>query len=169
MADDRDRYDSGNEERLVAGIVDALEERDRRSGRDRRQSPDSDFVGHAKAADAGVSMAWRWGQMLTTIIGFFFMAGMMYAQFTTFGSRLETLAKEFSQFRDERVKKDLDVALDHQKLEQLQATVTDLKRENEGLRSQVDTTGKMLTSIVYSSANAALRKQPNIMAPPPGQ
>jgi len=117
----------------------------------REGDPEGVFVETARRADAGISMFWRWGNMLVTLVGFGIIIGAFYTQFGGMREQIGEMRNEFSEFRRGYADMVRRGDLDHQELAHQKETIGDLKRENSELRAQVETMRNMREAYVYSN------------------
>jgi len=119
-------------------------------------------VSHFRAADSGVSMFWRWGNMLVTLIGFGVVIGIYYSNFGWMRDQITEIRSDQVAARKDNAELRQQAALDHQELLNVRGMVDDLKKENGALRGQIDTMRNMREAYVYANAN---RRQPNPTPP----
>ena len=120
--------------------------------RSRRSGPsDAAFVGHVKATDAGLSLVWRWAQILTTLLCFGFTIGVVY---TKFGITEKAIAELREDVRDSgRAYAALDKQTDRNTLAiaSKEREINELKEQVRELRAVVNTMRDMREAYVYSS------------------
>jgi len=81
----------------------------RRSGAGRRESDLMDVV---HAADSGISMGWRWAQILVTILSAAFVAGTAWNGFDNMREEIKGLRADVAQVRVSQTATDKQNALD---------------------------------------------------------
>lgn len=136
-------------------------------GHHRGSDPDGGLVDHARAADVGVTMLWRWASMVVTILGFGIVIGGGYAKFSDMDRQIGSLATSVTELARNYVNLTRQTDLDHQTLMNVQATLLELKHDDTTLREQLDTMRNMREAYVYSQANAQARKSRTSTQVPP--
>lgn len=122
------------------------------------------LVGHFRAADSGISMGWRWVQIIVTVLCAAFVAGMSYAGFDMLKTEMVGMRGDVSELKRNYAASDKQNALLAQKVESLEGKVVNVERENRELRGTMDTMRNMREAYVYATAT---RKQPQSVQTPP--
>jgi Tfp pilus assembly protein PilO len=128
----------------------------RRSSAGRRESDLMDVV---HAADSGISMGWRWAQIVVTILSAAFVAGTAWNGFDNMREEIKGLRADVAQVRVSQTATDKQNALDRKDIDRLDKEVSEMRR-------QFDQQRDMREAMIYSSANATLRKQATIPTTP---
>ena len=131
---------------------------------DHRRDADDNVVSHFRAADSGVSMFWRWGNMLVTLIGFGVVIGIYYSNFGWMRDQIIEIRDDQSASRKENAELKLAVGRLTQADEYKNQQITDLKEQVGKANAQIDTMRNMREAYVYATAT---RKQPNAVPTPP--
>lgn len=121
-------------------------------------------AGHFRAADIGISMGWRWAQILATIISAAFVAGLMWQQNTNTKESLAALQTSVAILQ--KSSGDSALLLDRLNNRDL-AKDRDIARHDAmiaELRSQLDQIRNMREAYVYAQA-VRPRVQPNTSPP----
>lgn len=128
---------------------------------------DESFVGHVRAADTGISIGWRWANIITTLVCFGFAIGVFYATTNALKDSIVELRAEVQEFR--RISSTSTLEIDRLKTsdQQNREQISELKDTVRELRSQVDNMRSMREAYVYDSAKDARRTLMNKATTPP--
>lgn len=100
-------------------------EAERRSGQDRRASDDDTLTGHLRAADTGISIGWRWAQIVVVLVCFGITIGTIVAKFNAMESVINNLSAQVSSITTANAT--------------TRAEIDQLRREVNALQSSKDT------------------------------
>lgn len=135
----------------------------------RRAGDDEDvtFIRTVRATDEGVSMAWRWAQIIVTLIAFGVTIGTMLAKSASTEYAISELRSDVAEFR--KTYSDLNLQTDRntRDLGSMRAELQALRDENRELRDQLNTLRNMREAYVYDSAKAARNKLLQSATTPP--
>jgi hypothetical protein len=121
-----------------------------------RRATDGQMV---RAADNAISIGWRWAQILATLIGFGFVAGIFYVKSDATTTALADLRGDMRDFSSElkslRDAQQANAVVEGAKSERFQAMERLVNQQGEEireLRGQLSEIRSMREAYVYSSA-----------------
>ena len=145
-------------------VSDEQGQTEKRSGDAGRRS--TDLVATVKAVDSGVSLAWRWVSIVTTIVCAVFVAGITYAGFDAMKNELKEVRRDVSTLSEKYNASHEETALMKKDRESDRKDIDRIDKAQQDQAAQLRAIQEMRMAMVYSSANAVLRKQQSLPTPP---
>ena len=144
---------------------DAMHE-ERRSDSLGRREGDSEFVGHVRAADAGVSVLYRWANMITTIVCCGFMVGVFYTKTNAMSESINALGVKMEASSKATTALEKQVALLEKDVEMSKRETARVTQENVELRGQISEMRGMREAYVYDFGKQAMQGKIQQTIPP---
>lgn len=121
----------------------------------RRRSTDNTIIETVQRVDAGVSVMWRWGTIVTIVIGFAFTIGVEWTKAKdtqdAFDRRATSIENSFKDFKDEirgRLERTgTDAAAAKDEVHDLKLKQEEERRDIDRLRKDVDENLKIMMAI----------------------
>ena len=126
----------------------------------RQAGDDASFIANVKAADSGLSIGWRWAQIIVTLVCFGFTIGIVYAKFDATERSITDLRTDLRDYRKEQTTLDKTTAINTRDLAQVKEENKELREQLRELRAVLNTMRDMREAYVYSSAGVKPKPSP---------